>query len=271
MARLFTFGCSLTNYVWPTWSNVLATHPHFDNFENWAISGVGNFAIFERLVECITTRNLQPDDVVIVQWSGIARHDTLLTSKGWVPQGGLVHSKVFNTEWYNNFFDPTAYSFHTLNYITAAQTLLNNANCIWKMTSMHNLCLDEPDSEHPALPKCDQKWIAYDNIIDRQHWIKSIGFNTEDSKDLHEWYDAEKDSAPWKDWHRTPAQSWMWATTHLLPSLGLKETQEQQKLILEVDTFTRNLKKLNQAYLENTQQFEWFAKQQSNIGYPYST
>jgi hypothetical protein len=134
---------------------------------------------------------------------------------------------------------------------------------------MHNLCLGDLDSEHPPLPKCDLKWTAYDNIIDRQYWIESIGFNTDDSKDLHEWYDKETDSAPWKDWHRTPAQSWAWATTHLLPSLGLTETQEQKELIVDVETFTRNLKKLNQAYLENTKKFEWFAHQQKNIGYPY--
>jgi hypothetical protein len=44
MSRLFTFGCSFTNYRWSTWADCLA--PEFDYFENWGQSGGGNHYIF---------------------------------------------------------------------------------------------------------------------------------------------------------------------------------------------------------------------------------
>jgi len=43
MSRLFTFGCSYTNYRWSTWADCLA--PEFDYFENWGQSGGGNHYI----------------------------------------------------------------------------------------------------------------------------------------------------------------------------------------------------------------------------------
>ena len=43
MSRLFTFGCSFTNYRWSSWADCLA--PEFDYFENWGQAGGGNHYI----------------------------------------------------------------------------------------------------------------------------------------------------------------------------------------------------------------------------------
>ena len=32
--RFFSFGCSFTQYHWPTWANVIGMHFDYDNFYN---------------------------------------------------------------------------------------------------------------------------------------------------------------------------------------------------------------------------------------------
>ncbi len=39
--RLITFGCSFTDYSWPTWADIIARDLDCE-YENWAIGGGGN-------------------------------------------------------------------------------------------------------------------------------------------------------------------------------------------------------------------------------------
>ena len=41
MKRLITFGCSFTDYSWPTWADIIALDREVE-YENWAIGGGGN-------------------------------------------------------------------------------------------------------------------------------------------------------------------------------------------------------------------------------------
>lgn len=71
--RLFTFGCSLTAYKWPTWADILGQH--WDFYENWAQPGAGNTFIFNSLIECDTRNKFTSNDTILVMWSGVARID----------------------------------------------------------------------------------------------------------------------------------------------------------------------------------------------------
>lgn len=71
--NLYTFGCSMTSYNWPTWADILGRE--FKYFENWAKPGAGNNFIFNSIIECLTKNNLDHNDTVIVMWSGITRID----------------------------------------------------------------------------------------------------------------------------------------------------------------------------------------------------
>ena len=71
--RLFTFGCSYTNYYWPTWSDMLGYQ--FDEHQNWAISGLGNNAIMQRVNEALTQNKITAQDCVVVQFTDFNRLD----------------------------------------------------------------------------------------------------------------------------------------------------------------------------------------------------
>lgn len=74
MSRLFTFGCSFTNWIWPTWADIYATK--FDFFENWGLPSAGNLYIFNSIVEANKRYNFKANDTVAIMWSGMLRYDS---------------------------------------------------------------------------------------------------------------------------------------------------------------------------------------------------
>jgi hypothetical protein len=84
MKRLFTFGCSFTNYAWPTWADIVGQD--YDYYENWGYRGSNsalimmngddsarlsyNTIIQDRFIKCIQYNNITTDDTVIIMWSG---------------------------------------------------------------------------------------------------------------------------------------------------------------------------------------------------------
>lgn len=73
MKRLFTFGCSCTNWIWPTWADIYATQ--FDFFENWGMPGAGNLYIFNSIIEANNRYKFTSNDTIIIMWSGLQRND----------------------------------------------------------------------------------------------------------------------------------------------------------------------------------------------------
>ena len=112
MKRLFTFGCSFTEYGWPTWADLLGVG--FDLHENWGLRGIGNRAIAERIAECFTKNKFTKDDTVIVQWSSHLRHDWYHIHNfpdgrhpGWKTSGSIFspnNSKIYTNSWIELFF-----------------------------------------------------------------------------------------------------------------------------------------------------------------------
>ena len=124
--RLFTFGCSITQYAWPTWADIAGTK--FAYFENWGEAGAGNHFIFNSIIECDIKHNLTPNDTVAIMWTAPARHD-YFSSNRW----GHAHH-VFNTD--NNIAScPDGYWLTTFSYIYAIDQFLNNRKIPYVMSS----------------------------------------------------------------------------------------------------------------------------------------
>lgn len=86
--RIFTFGCSFSNWLWPTWPDIIA----YDNpnlyHENWALYGTSNVSIYHRLVECNLKNNFTEDDVIIVGWTTWSRDN--FYKYNWANEGNLL-------------------------------------------------------------------------------------------------------------------------------------------------------------------------------------
>ena len=71
--RLFTFGCSMTKYHYPTWADILGKN--WEYFENWGRGGAGNQFIFNSIIECDQHNRFNESDTVLILWSALSRYD----------------------------------------------------------------------------------------------------------------------------------------------------------------------------------------------------
>lgn len=135
MKRLFTFGCSFTNYRWSTWADCLA--PEFDYFENWGQSGGGNEYIFNSVMEADQRSNFGPDDTVIVCWTTATREDRYVDGR-WHTLGNMYTCPIYNKEYLANHVDERGLLIKTLSYIKAVKTLLEHRQVTWRFLAMDN-------------------------------------------------------------------------------------------------------------------------------------
>lgn len=154
MSRLFTFGCSFTNYCWSTWADCLA--PEFDNFENWGQIGGGNHYIFNSIMEADQRNYFGAGDTVMVCWTSIDRED-----------------RYINNHWHNKFhpkfklivsqFDERGFLIRDLAYIKAVKTLLESRPGVrWKFLSMVDITTNIGDDQS----KYRDVMRLYSNVLD---------------------------------------------------------------------------------------------------------
>jgi hypothetical protein len=100
--RLITFGCSFTDYSWPTWADIIARDLGCE-YENWAIGGGGNQQIARRILYRDQQFGWQPEDIVMVQWSSITREDRYYNTQ-WVSQGSVSMAPHYGPEWVDKYW-----------------------------------------------------------------------------------------------------------------------------------------------------------------------
>lgn len=136
MNRLFTFGCSLTNYHYPTWADIIATN--FDEFQNWGRKGGGNNFILNSLIECHQRNTLGPADTVIILWSGISRIDYYQINE-W----SHLHNRYFDLKRRDVPFScPDGYQLLSMAWVIAAINFLESRKVKWKMFHWQELDTD---------------------------------------------------------------------------------------------------------------------------------
>lgn len=132
--RLFTFGCSFTNYHWPTWADILSQE--YDEFQNWAQSASGNHFILYSLIECIQRNKISTNDTVGIMWTGITREDRYVNNQ-WKPLGSVyVEGSPYPPEYIETFTDPTGYLITNLAVAEATKRILDGIGCRYYFFSM---------------------------------------------------------------------------------------------------------------------------------------
>ena len=150
MSRLFTFGCSYTNYRWSTWADCLA--PEFDYFENWGQGGGGNHYIFNSLMEADQRHKFGKNDTVIVCWSTFMRDDWYVNER-WHTVGGMYTTPIYNKDYLKTHVDERGYVIRDLALIKGAKVLLENrVDVDWHFLSLNNLKLGTRCETNPGEP-----------------------------------------------------------------------------------------------------------------------
>ena len=294
--RLFTFGCSFTNYNWPTWADLIGLEYGAFHY-NWGYAGLGNRAIAERLAECHARMAIGPGDTVLIQWTSPLRHDYMRTNvrklEGtyWATHGSIFskeNSKVFDYKWINTFWDEKAYLIHTLNNITLAIQFLEGIGCKWMMTSMNDMQLvgnelndDTFGGEYQLKDKMRKFYDVFpDLMFYKEHiwdkyqdrWVDPI-INAIDESSEFSWkfrFDKDRDvekSYPvrdglWDEAHPTPRQHAIWMLM-LKVRMGLdpRLTHEQGQLIHQFEKIKENTKTFKE-FEDAIMNTAWFIQRQ---------
>jgi hypothetical protein len=147
--RYFAFGCSYTNYYWPTYADYLGTC--FDEYYNLGAAGAGNRYIFLKLLNLVNnqellTHSLGKEDLITIQWSGLPREDKILPKSNltsFALSGHLGSQGNYPDEYVQTYFSLVQSAFELSAYITAAKTLLKSLGVHFKMFYMMEP--EEPD------------------------------------------------------------------------------------------------------------------------------
>lgn len=121
--RLFTFGCSMTFYNYPTWADILGYH--YELYENWGKPGQGNNFILSSVIECNKRNKFTPKDDILILWSGVDRLDFYQFTEWSVKSKTYPHNDSFSC-------CPDGYEFFSLIYKTSCHSYLKNLNANYK-------------------------------------------------------------------------------------------------------------------------------------------
>lgn len=101
--RIITFGCSWTEFLWPTWANVISDILEVPLF-NQGTAGIGNVAILHKMLAWKLHYGFNDTDLVLVNWSSFHREDRIKNGY-WRSGGNVVTSRFYNEKFVRNYWD----------------------------------------------------------------------------------------------------------------------------------------------------------------------
>lgn len=131
--RFFAFGCSFTNFYWPTWADIIGREFPAADYHNYGLCATGNEFAFHRLTEVHARYNINADDLVIVQWTNFAREDRYRDG-AW--QTNIFAQNKNSKEWMAQWFDLRGALLKTSSCIAGATHLLETTGCEFHYHSM---------------------------------------------------------------------------------------------------------------------------------------
>ena len=104
--RHFVFGCSFTNYYWPTWADILTKEMPGVNYINTAKPGAGNSYILAKLSQAMRYYNIGEGDLVSIMWTTFYRQDRFQEGE-WQTPGNIYTQNTVPIETVEKYYDDT--------------------------------------------------------------------------------------------------------------------------------------------------------------------
>ena len=162
--RFFAFGCSFTKYKWISWADILGKS--FKESYNFGLPGVGNFYIFAHLIKIINDYEINENDLVIVQWSGLTREDRFYNGS-WNRFNDLYNDtqQLVNNDFISYILDIDHCLIRDYTFIASAYEILEKTKCKFIFTSM----IDFSEVEIPYT-----KNMFKIKTTKKNEWVKSF-------------------------------------------------------------------------------------------------
>jgi hypothetical protein len=139
MQRLFTYGCSYTNYIWPTWADIIATN--FEDYYNYGNPGAGNYYIAQKLYETHLKQIITKDDVVLIMLSSSNRFDVYNSTKRKFNFSGNIYNSedYFGQKFVREVWNDSHSVYNTWLMVKSIRTLLDSIGCNYKIVEAFGL------------------------------------------------------------------------------------------------------------------------------------
>lgn len=148
--RLFTFGCSFTNYLWPTWADILAEDIPY--YENWGRQGAGNMFIFNAIMEAHNKHTFTKDDLIVVMWSQQDREDRYVDND-WLVTPGAHLEKTYGRAWIKKFYSRRGAMVRDLAIIQSIQLFLDTLDSDWINMSINTFANGDEEKVKQFAPQ----------------------------------------------------------------------------------------------------------------------
>lgn len=162
--RLFTFGCSFTQYKWPTWADILGKE--FEFFENWGAAGAGNVYISNTVVQANIKHSFTKDDTVIIMWTNMMREDRYLHS-GWVGPGNIYTQETYDDDFVKKYVTIRGCYVRDMAQIYLIEQLLEKIGCKYHFLSMVDVNNPMQYTTNEQYDEIDDILIFYKSTIDK--------------------------------------------------------------------------------------------------------
>lgn len=126
--RMFAFGCSFTNYIYPTYADVLAQECTNAEYYNLGKTGAGNSLIAYKLAEANQRFQFNSNDLVVIMWTTAFREDRFVDYK-WQCHGNVYNCDYYDEDFLRKYADPNGYMIQSCAAITLGNGFVDNLPC----------------------------------------------------------------------------------------------------------------------------------------------
>lgn len=151
--RIFAFGCSFTQYGWPTWADLIASQFPDKKYYNYGQAGLGNLGIMSKITEANNRYQFNENDLVMVMWSTFCREDRWVKS-GWLGLGNIFNSD-YGDEWIKKYADSNG-------YLIRDHAIINLTNTFLKQSKFGSLILKSAPFLYTEDKEIDDKHLITD-------------------------------------------------------------------------------------------------------------
>lgn len=160
--RVFSFGCSFTEYYWAgTWPEIIAKDLDVPLY-NYGKSGAGNQYIANMVSQADQFYKFNENDLVIISWTNVSREDRWVNGQ-WITPGNIFTQGEYDEKFVKKWADPLGYLFRDLATIKYVDSLLKTTGCQYHFISMCDIAAHINQNE--LLDTYDSKFINQYNQL----------------------------------------------------------------------------------------------------------
>lgn len=236
--RIWCFGCSFTQYFYPTWADILIhqAKQQQSSGENWGSVGKSNLYIANKVQECHARNKLGANDWVFICWTNYFREDTYTAKRGWHTPRFIFQQTEYHDGTVNGFGSAKYYAMRDLAQIQATRLSLQALGvnqfhfnilpmqggdlAIDEVFNVYNLKFDAP-------PMMESLNLLVQDDEAKKHRIRS--HPPEDSSDVME------------EWHPLPWEHLAYIKKHIQPKVNWLNTEVTDSTETFVDSWKNKL------------------------------